>query len=60
KILHVLQSNEIKPLGGTEFRSVDMRIIAATNRNLSRSIETGQFREDLYFRLNVLPLVMVR
>jgi len=58
KILHVLQSNEIKPLGGTEFRSVDMRIIAATNRNLSRSIETGQFREDLYFRLNVLPLVM--
>ncbi len=58
KILHVLQSNEIKPLGGTEFRSVDMRIIAATNRNLSRSIETGQFRGDLYFRLNVLPLVM--
>jgi transcriptional regulator with GAF, ATPase, and Fis domain len=58
KILHVLQSNEIKPLGSTEFRSVDMRIIAATNRNLSRSIETGQFRGDLYFRLNVLPLVM--
>jgi transcriptional regulator with GAF, ATPase, and Fis domain len=58
KILNVLQSSEIKPLGGTEFRSVDMRIIAATNRNLSRSIETGQFRGDLYFRLNVLPLVM--
>jgi transcriptional regulator with GAF, ATPase, and Fis domain len=58
KILNVLQSNEVKPLGGTEFRSVDMRIIAATNRNLSRSIENGQFRGDLFFRLNVLPLVM--
>ncbi len=58
KILHVLQDSEIKPLGSTEFKRVDMRIIAATNRNLSRSIEEGKFREDLYFRLNVLPLVM--
>ena len=58
KILHVLQSGEVKPLGSTEFQPVDIRIIAATNRNLNRSIEEGNFREDLYFRLNVLPLVM--
>jgi two-component system, NtrC family, nitrogen regulation response regulator GlnG len=56
KILHVLQSGEIKPLGGTEFRKADMRVVAATNRNLLRRIEAGAFREDLYFRLNVLPL----
>ncbi len=58
KILNVLQSSEVKPLGSSEFRKVDMRVISATNKNLTRSIETGQFREDLYFRLNVLPLVM--
>jgi len=58
KILHVLQSNEIKPLGSTEFRRVDMRILSATNRNMTRCVESGLFREDLYFRLNVLPLVM--
>jgi transcriptional regulator with GAF, ATPase, and Fis domain len=58
KILSVMQSNEVKPLGGSEYQKVDMRIISATNRNLTRSIEMGQFREDLYFRLNVLPLVM--
>jgi len=58
KILNVLQSNEVRPLGSTESQKVDMRVISATNRNLTRSIETGAFREDLYFRLNVLPLVM--
>ncbi len=58
KILHVLQNNEIKPLGSTEFRRVDMRVLSATNRNMNRCVESGQFREDLYFRLNVLPLVM--
>jgi transcriptional regulator with GAF, ATPase, and Fis domain len=58
KILHVLQSNEIKPLGGTDFRKVDMRIIAATNQDMVRRVETGKMREDLFFRLNVLPLEM--
>ncbi len=58
KILHVLQNNEIKPLGATESRRLDMRIIAATNKTLSASVESGHFRGDLYFRLNVLPLVM--
>jgi len=58
KILNVLQSNDVKPLGSTESHKVDMRIIAATNKNLTQGIERGHFREDLYFRLNVLPLVM--
>ncbi len=58
KILHVLQSGEVKPLGSTDFRKVDMRIIAATNRELPQSIDAGGFREDLFFRLNVLPLNM--
>lgn len=58
KILHTLQSSEIKRLGSTSIQKVDMRIISATNRNLTRSIEEGKFREDLYFRLNVLPLVI--
>ncbi len=58
KILNVLQSNEVRPLGCAESQKVDMRVISATNKNLTRGIETGQFREDLYFRLNVLPLVM--
>jgi len=58
KILHTLQSSEIKRLGSTSIQKVDMRIISATNRNLTRSIEEGKFREDLYFRLNVLPLVV--
>ncbi len=56
KILRVLQSHEIKPLGSTSTGKVDVRIISATNRNLVESIERGGFREDLYYRLNVLPL----
>jgi transcriptional regulator with GAF, ATPase, and Fis domain len=58
KILRTLQSSEIKRLGSTSIQKVDMRIISATNRNLTRRIEEGKFREDLYFRLNVLPLVI--
>ncbi|TNF47367.1 hydrogenase [bacterium] len=56
KILGVLQNSEIKPLGTTESRSVDFRIISATNKDLNRDIASGQFREDLFYRLNVLPL----
>ncbi|MBN2721053.1 MAG: sigma-54-dependent Fis family transcriptional regulator [Proteobacteria bacterium] len=58
KILHVLQSQEIKPLGTTTSRRIDVRIIAATNRNLEEAIGKGAFREDLFYRLNVLPLHM--
>ena len=56
KILRVLQSHEIKPLGTTSTHKVDVRIISATNRNLSVSLEKGEFRHDLFYRLNVLPL----
>ena len=56
RILRVLQENEVKPLGGTETRTVDVRVISATNRDLTQAIATGTFREDLFYRLNVLPL----
>ncbi len=56
KILRVLQNQEIKPLGTTVVRKVDVRIIAATNRDLDEVIRKGEFREDLFYRLNVLPL----
>ena len=57
-LLRVLQDNEIKPLGSTTTRKVDVRIIAATNKDLQQAIADGQFREDLFFRLNVLPLTL--
>ncbi|RKZ70237.1 MAG: sigma-54-dependent Fis family transcriptional regulator [Gammaproteobacteria bacterium] len=51
KLLRVLQENEIRPLGSNTRRSIDVRIIAATNRNLEDDIKTGKFRQDLYYRL---------
>ncbi len=56
RILRVLQNGEVKPLGGTGTRKVDVRIISATNKDLGESIARGEFREDLFYRLNVLPL----
>jgi transcriptional regulator with GAF, ATPase, and Fis domain len=58
RLLHVLQSREIERVGGTETIPVDVRIISATHRNLEGMIETGQFREDLWFRLNVFPIMI--
>jgi DNA-binding NtrC family response regulator len=57
KILRVLQEREIYRVGGTEPIKVDVRIIAATNRNLERLLQEGKFREDLYYRLKVIPIV---
>ena len=55
KILRILQEQQFERVGGTESIEVDVRVIAATNKNIKAEIEAGQFREDLYYRLNVIP-----
>ena len=58
KVLRVLQEGTFTPVGDTDMRAVDVRIIAATNRDLRAMVENGQFREDLYYRINVINLLI--
>ena len=56
KLLRVMETHEFKPVGSSQIKTADIRIIVATNQDLKRLVEKGRFREDLYYRLNVFPV----
>jgi DNA-binding NtrC family response regulator len=58
KLLHVIQTRELTPVGDTRVINVDVRVIAATNADLAQRVKEGRFREDLYYRLNVIEISM--
>ena len=55
KVLRSLDEQRFEPVGAADFVQVDVRVVAATNKNLEEEIERGNFREDLFYRLNVIP-----
>ena len=58
KLLRVLQDGQIRPVGGSEYRCVEFRLISSTNRDLLQEVKTGKFREDLFYRIQVFPIVL--
>ncbi len=58
RLLRVLQEREVVPVGGVKPRSIDIRVVAATNRDLEAMVREGRFRQDLYFRLNIFPIAI--
>ena len=58
RLLRVLQERQVRPVGGTRFLDVDVRIVAASNQDLEEACRQGSFRQDLYYRLNVISIAL--